>query len=571
MCGICARFFKTETKNGDFETISARIKHRGPDNTKSVIDHDETCQVQMIFHRLAINGLSKIGDQPFLYEFGETKYRVECNGEIYNFVDLIIEHKLTNVDQSQLDIAKISDCYIIGLLYHKFGIDATAKMLKGEFSFCVSEWNEGKFVQFVACRSRTGQRKLTISQKGGELSLCSEAHGLMFDQNTVIRQFPPRTYAILKPDGELKSTEYYDFSDIKTKVYDWDEAVSGTRSRLIKAVNVRFDMVSRDCKFCDNRCGKCKRRIAFLLSGGLDSSLTAAIGARRAAEFGQKIATFSIGFKDSPDLLAAREVAKFIGSDHTEYVETEKTMLEALVTTPFVTESYDITTNRASDFQHVLAQRIKRDFPDIIVMIGGDGADEVWCGYRDCYRAPTPEAAHLHTIRRLNEIHYYDVTRFDLSVARCGQEARTPHLDDDLIEWALSIDPKLRIPMEAKNGEFKGKMEKLILREAFVGYLPNSILYRRKEAFSDGVSKIERSWFSIIGEFFDKLISDQDFETEKNKYKYLPPKTKEAYFYRKQFESRFGAQNAEMLPGFWLQEWSPETKGDPSARTMSIY
>jgi asparagine synthase (glutamine-hydrolysing) len=314
-----------------------------------------------------------------------------------------------------------------------------------------------------------------------------------------------------------------------------------------------------------------KRRIGFLLSGGLDSSIVAAVGAEIAKERGEKIATFAIGFKDSPDLLAAREVAKHIGSDHTEYVETEETMLNLLEKTPLIIESFCITTNRASDWQHKLALNIQRDFPDIKVIMGGDGADETSCGYRDCYRAPDAKAAHSHTIRRLREIHYYDVTRFDLSVARCGQEARTPHLDDDLVEYILSIDPELRIPLEAKNGEFKGKMEKLIWREAFKDYLPLSIVYRRKEAFSDGVSLLERSWFVIVREHFDKIISDKEFEENKDKFKYCPPTTKEAYHYRKVFESRFGKENERCIPGFWLQEWSPETKGDPSARTMSIY
>lgn len=280
----------------------------------------------------------------------------------------------------------------------------------------------------------------------------------------------------------------------------------------------------------------------------------------------QKLQTFSIGFEGSSDLYYARMVAEKIGSQHHEIISTPDEFFRVIPDVIRAIESYDITSVRASVGNYLVSKAI-RERSDCKVVFNGDGSDEVFGSYLYFYRAPTDEAFEAETTRLLKDICYFDVLRSDRSISSHGLEPRTPFLDRQFVQVAKAIPTALRRPTNLRK-------EKQILRVAFENedLLPSEVLWRRKEAFSDGVSGQEKSWYQEIA---DRLMSSGElpgnWEEEAKKFKHLPPKTAEAYYYRKIYEQYYGSYNAEKaLPYFWMPRWSGETS-DPSARTLSLY
>jgi asparagine synthase (glutamine-hydrolysing) len=307
-----------------------------------------------------------------------------------------------------------------------------------------------------------------------------------------------------------------------------------------------------------------ERPVAALLSGGVDSSLIAALVQRELKEMGKPaLETYSIGFEGSPDLHYARKVAEHIGSNHTEVVVTPDDFFAAIPDVVQAIESYDITTVRASVGNWMVAREIAR-LSEAKVVFNGDGADEVFGSYLYFYRAPTDEAFEAESGRLLQDIHLYDVLRSDRCISSHGLEPRTPFLDKQFVAVARSLPTVWRRP-ERATATAPGRCEKWILRSAFkpLDLLPHEVLWRQKEAFSDGVSRQQKSWYQEIQERVPAI-------TDASAWTYLPPPSAEAQYYRTLFDRWYGLPCEKVIPYFWMPKWSGETK-DPSARTLSLY
>jgi asparagine synthase (glutamine-hydrolysing) len=314
------------------------------------------------------------------------------------------------------------------------------------------------------------------------------------------------------------------------------------------------------------------REVGCLLSGGLDSSLIAAIASEELKKQGRTLKTFSIGMEGSPDVKYAKIVAEHIGSSHTNFEVPTVEWVNAIREVIRIAETFDITTVRATTGQYLISKKIA-ETTNIKVLLIGDGSDEATGGYLYFHKAPDPMALHFECKRLLHWIHYFDVLRADRGVASNGLEARVPFLSHDFINFYFQVDPVLRIcrPHTLSNGQ-TNVYEKYLLRKSFdkTGLLPECVLWRKKEAFSDGVSSEEKSWYQIIQEQANQLISDEQFEIGKQKYEgFLVPHTKEALYYHQIFDE-FYPNQFHAIPYYWLPKWI-DGATDPSARTLSIY
>jgi len=310
------------------------------------------------------------------------------------------------------------------------------------------------------------------------------------------------------------------------------------------------------------------RPIGALLSGGLDSSLVCGIAAKFLKQQNKKLTTFSIGMPGSTDLKYAKMVADKIESIHHEITLTAEDFFKAIPEVIRAAETYDITSVRASVGNWLIGKYIKEN-TDIKVIFNGDGSDEIGGGYLYFYRAPSDEEFEAESARLLKDIHCFDVLRSDRSMADHGLEARTPFLDKQLVAVWRSIPSSLRRPSRETN-----RPEKYILRAAFdeSRLLPYDVLWRKKEAFSDGVSASEEPWHAKIDKYVRSNVPtiEQELKDAPQTYPFNTPKTAEALLYRKLFESHYGQKSVQVIPYMWMPKWSPETT-DPSARTLSLY
>jgi asparagine synthase (glutamine-hydrolysing) len=305
-----------------------------------------------------------------------------------------------------------------------------------------------------------------------------------------------------------------------------------------------------------------ERKVGALLSGGLDSSSVVAIMCRHMPA--KDLNTYSIGLKGSTDLVWARKVADYLGTNHHEVCLTEEEFLEAIRDTIKQIESYDTTSVRASVPNYLVSKYIGANSDDCVIYCG-DMSDEIFGSYRGFMKAPTEEDFKRENERMVRDVCYFDLLRSDKSISGAGLEARVPFADKKFLQYVMSIPPQYKMFSDAR-------IEKYIFRKAFIGLLPDDILWRRKEAFSDGVSGHEKSWFQIIKEHVDKQVTDEEY----NKYKefteytevYNAPYDKESYYYRKTFNSLYsGCEN--VIPYFWRHPFCEET--DPSARLLTCY
>ncbi|KAL8607819.1 hypothetical protein ACOMHN_005374 [Nucella lapillus] len=305
------------------------------------------------------------------------------------------------------------------------------------------------------------------------------------------------------------------------------------------------------------------RRIGCLLSGGLDSSLIAALLVKQRQEMGvtSPLQTFAVGMAGSPDLQAARKVADHLGTEHHEVIFTAQEGVDVIPDVIYHLESYDITTVRASVGMYLVSRYI-RQATDTAVVLSGEGADELAQGYIYFHGAPSADQADTESRRLLTDLHYFDVLRGDRTTAAWGLEIRVPFLDHQFSSYYLSLPPEERQP--------QGGVEKHLLRAAFEDehLLPGDILWRPKEAFSDGVSALATSWHRVLHDYCDTRVTDEELEAAPTRYPRNTPRTKEAAFYRATFEARFPGQ-ADWLPYFWMPRWTHAA--DPSARTLRHY
>lgn len=502
-----------------------RIEHRGPDH--SSIEEIEG-NIFFGFHRLAINGLTPSGNQPMKLE----SCVLVANAEIFNYREL--------ADEFGIELTTGSDCEILIRLYRKIGLEAMLKRLDGEFAFVLYDHRSG---EIMAARDHLGIRGMYFGKRdNGGFYMASESKALTFCDH--LQQFPPgHFWRISKPNV------FFAHYDHNYPIHGDDEDTIIRNIRELFTASVKNRMMS-------------EQPIGCLLSGGLDSSLVASIVAAEYAKEGKNLETFSIGLKGSPDLAAAEKVATHIGSKHHQLELQEQDFLDVLEETVYMLGSYDVTTVRAS-VGHMLISRYVRQQSDIKVLFSGETADE-FGSYLYFQNAPDPASFQEEAIRLLRDIHFFDMKRGDRSISWSSLEARVPFADKKFMQYYLGIDPALRMFDEHR-------IEKYLIRKAFEkeDLLPADVLWRRKNGFSDSVSSMTRSWSEIIREHVDRLISDREFMTEAEKFSPNPPKTKEAYYYRKVFTHHYG-KHQNLTPYQWLPKWCGDVV-DPSARVLSIY
>ena len=495
---------------------------RGPDDMKIV----DTGKGLLGFRRLAIMGLTPEGMQPFEMDGSY----VVCNGEIYGF-DKLKEQLI----KKGYSFKSESDCEIILPLYRVYGVEAF-KMLDAEFACIIYD---GKSKEYIAARDPIGIRPLYYGYNDKKVIIFASEPKNLVGLVDKIMPFPPGHY--------YKGGKFVCYNDV-TKVdkycYDDLETVcKNIKEKLISGVEKRL---VADAK------------VGFLLSGGLDSSLVCAIAQKKSKE---PIKTFAIGMsEDAIDLKYAKQVADYIGSEHTEVIITKQDVLQALEEVVYLLGTYDITTIRASMGMYLLCKAI-HEKTDIRVLLTGEISDELF-GYKYTDFAPSSEEFQKESVKRIKELHMYDVLRADRCISVNSLEARVPFGDLDFVKYVMAIDPEKKM-----NKYGKGKY---LLRYAFEGeYLPHDILYREKAAFSDAVG---HSMVDYLKEFANGYYSDRDFKEKVKKYKHATPFTKESLLYREIFEKYYPNQS-HMIVDFWMpnKAWNGCNVNDPSARVLSNY
>lgn len=500
-----------------------RTASRGPDDSRII----DTGKGLLGFRRLSIMGLTPSGMQPFELDGSY----VICNGELYGF-----EAQREELKKKGYSFKSDSDCEIILPLYFEYGTDTFA-MLDAEFACIIFD---GKTGEFIAARDPIGIRPLYYGyDKNGAAVFASEAKNLV-GLTEKIMPFPPGHFY---KGG--KFTCYLDIAKVDAVCRDGLEtACTNIREKLIKGVQKRLVSDSK---------------VGFLLSGGLDSSLVCAIAAR---ECSHPVRTFAIGMsEDAIDLKYAKQVADFIGADHTEVYMTPDEVISSLEKVIELLGTFDITTIRASMGMYLVCKAI-HERTDIRVILTGEISDELF-GYKYTDFAPSAEAFQKEAEKRIREIHMYDVLRADRCISVNSLEARVPFGDLDFVKYVMSLDPSLKI-----NRYGKGKY---LLRHAFegLGYLPDSILWREKAAFSDAVG---HSMVDYLKQYAESRYSDREFEELCKKYSHARPFTKESLLYREVFEKYYPGQS-EMVTDFWMpnRSWEGCNVNDPSARVLSNY
>jgi asparagine synthase (glutamine-hydrolysing) len=564
MCGISGMFLKHlftkyQLTNLQFAFFAAsrKLDHRGPDRSQCIILSDPI-NAMIDFKRLSIMDTSTQGDQPFIYDDGDRTVYVMCNGEIYNYNDLCKDHDLHPMSGS--------DCEVIPLLYKKYGMSymhTLCNSLNSEHAFMILDVDRltGDYVMCLS-NDRFGVRPLFTAQTDDAFYFASELAGLpcLDDLGAVVERFEPRHYAILeKKDGVLGKLvyhKYFDFNDVVLEISESiaDEPLEDQCSQLeYLLTDATVIRLTSD------------RPYGCLLSGGVDSSLVAALAAKHLKQFEKRLRTFSIGMDGGTDEKFAKMVAEYIDSDHTHITVTEDEFTDSILNVVKTIGSFDITSVRASVGQYQISKWISEN-TDIKVLLCGDGSDEICGSYKYFHNAPSSKDFHNECIRLLSDIHKYDGLRADRCISYFGIEARFPFLDHRFVTYYLSCDPVIRQP---QNG-----VEKWLLRMSFEKshILPNAVLFRSKEAFSDGVSSQKRSWYQIVQEKANAIYTDEEYETKKLAYEHCQPISKESLLFRETFCQTYGINKtvSQTIPYYWLPKWCGNIV-EPSARVLKVY
>lgn len=547
MCGIVCAFDvkeSTDILRPQLLEMSKKVRHRGPDwsgiyaDKKTILAHE----------RLAIVDPAS-GKQPLFNEKGNLV--LAANGEIYN------HRELRRQFEGKYNFQTESDCEIILALYQEKGIDFLDEM-NGIFGFAIYDSEKDEY--FIA-RDHMGIIPLYMGwDKNGTFYVASELKALE-GVCTKIELFPPGHY-LHSNDGELKQwysrdwMEYDAVKDNQTSIDELKEALEAAIHRQLMS-DVPYGV---------------------LLSGGLDSSITSAVAkkySQKRIESGDtkdawwpQLHSFSVGLEGSPDLAAAQIVADHIGTVHHEIKFTIQEGLDAIKDVIYNLETYDITTIRASTPMYLMARVIKS--MGIKMVLSGEGADELFGGYLYFHKAPNDKEFHEETVRKLSKLHMYDCLRANKSLAAWGIEGRVPFLDKEFIDVAMRINPKDKMI----NGE---RMEKWVIRKAFEDMLPESVAWRQKEQFSDGVGY---SWIDTLKEVVNEKVSDEQLANAKFRFPLQTPTTKEEFYYRSIFEKHFPSDAAALCvpqePSVACStkialEWDEAFKNmnDPSGRAVA--
>ncbi len=568
MCGIFSLLNNYGMSDEEIYKNFIKGSKRGPE--KSIIlkpDNDTLIG----FHRLAINGLNKEADQPLKIN----DITLICNGEIYNYKEL---YKMMNIKPTTQ-----TDCEVIIHLYEKYGIDQTLQMIDGVFAFMIFDMRVSTSQKIYISRDPYGVRpmyyfysKQEIYDMSGFASDLNCLYGIYKTIGTKLelKHFEPGTYNCYSRNISEKSTykksawkyQYrrkynsIGFESIMTVNDDMRDIYSNIQKYLINAVN--------------KRCLTTERPIACLLSGGLDSSLITALVNKYMKEHNMdQLETYSIGLEGSCDLFYAKKVATYLGTKHTEIIVTEDEMFNSIDEVIYHISSYDTTTVRASIGNYLLGKYISAN-SDAKVIFNGDGSDEVAGGYMYMHKAPDSIEFDKECRRLLSNIYNYDVLRSDKSISSHGLEPRTPFLDRSWVNYYLSISADIR------NHSKNGQMEKHLIRKSFSKeiygepLLPDEVLWRSKEAFSDGVSNTDRSLYEILQEKIqnnqiqNNQIQNNQIQNLEKLNDHLLPETLEQIYYRSIFEKYYeGCGN--IIDFFWMPKFVDAK--DSSARTLDIY
>ena len=513
MCGIvCAFDLKEspETLRPQLLEMSKKIRHRGPDWSGIYSDK----KVIMSHERLAIVDPAS-GQQPLFSE--DKKLVLAANGEIYN------HRELRKQFEGTYNFQTASDCEVILALYKEKGVGFLDE-LNGIFGFALYDVEKDEY--FIA-RDHVGIIPLYIGwDQNGTFYVASELKALE-GVCTKIELFPPGHYMSSK-DGQFVKWYHREWRDY--------EAVKENQTSIAEVKKALEDAVHRQL-MSDVPYG-------VLLSGGLDSSVTSAIAkkyAQKRIESDDKseawypqLHSFSVGLEGSPDLAAAKKVADHIGTIHHEIKFTIQEGLDAIKDVIYNIETYDITTIRSSTPMYLMARVIKS--MGIKMVLSGEGADEIFGGYLYFHKAPNAEEFHEETVRKLEKLHMYDCLRANKSLMAWGIEGRVPFLDKEFIDVAMRLNPKDKMI----NGE---RMEKWIIRKAFEDLLPESVAWRQKEQFSDGVGY---DWIDTLKEVVDKEVTDEQLANAKFRFPIQTPQNKEEFYYRAIFEGHFPSDAAAL-------------------------
>ena len=513
MCGITALFGvkeQTEALRRQVLEMSKRIRHRGPDwsgiyaGGSAILAHE----------RLSIVDPAS-GGQPLISPDGK---QILCvNGEIYN------HRALREALKDEYEFQTGSDCEVILALYRKKGIDFLED-ISGIYAFALYDLEKD---QYLIARDQIGVIPLYMGRdEQGHVMVCSEMKGLEGYASSYEPFLPGHYY--WSGDGQMKRWYKRDWEDYDA-VKDADASVEKLREALEKAVQKQL---MSDVPY------------GVLLSGGLDSSIISAIAKKYAAKrvetdgaadaWWPQLHSFAVGLKGAPDLAAARRVASHIGTVHHEINYTVQEGLDALRDVIYYTETYDVTTVRASTPMYLLSRVIKS--MGIKMVLSGEGADEVFGGYLYFHKAPSARAFHEETIRKISKLYLYDCLRANKSLAAWGVEGRVPFLDKEFLDVAMSLNPSAKMAPD-------GVIEKKILREAFQDMLPHEVAWRQKEQFSDGVGY---SWIDSLKQLTSSAVTDEQMAHAAQRFPINTPQNKEEYYYRTIFEELFPSNSAAM-------------------------
>ncbi|MFZ3574102.1 asparagine synthase B [Tenacibaculum finnmarkense] len=513
MCGIvCAFDLKqpSDSLRPQVLEMAKKIRHRGPD-WSGVYSDDK---VIMAHERLAIVDPAS-GQQPLFS--ADKKLILAANGEIYNHRELAKNLK------NPYEFQTASDCEVILALYKEKGVDFVDD-LNGIFGFALYDVEKDEY--FVA-RDHMGIIPLYIGwDQNGTFYVASELKAL---EGTCakIELFPPGHYMSSK-DGKFVQWYKRDWEDYQA-VKDNETSISQVKEALEAAVHRQL---MSDVPY------------GVLLSGGLDSSVISAIAKKysqkriesddTSAAWYPQLHSFSVGLEGSPDLAAAQKVADHIGTVHHEIKFTIQEGLDAIKDVIYNIETYDITTIRSSTPMYLMARVIKS--MGVKMVLSGEGADEIFGGYLYFHKAPNAEEFHEETVRKLDKLHMYDCLRANKSLMAWGIEGRVPFLDKEFMDVAMRINPQDKMI----NGQ---RMEKWVIRKAFEDMLPESVAWRQKEQFSDGVGY---SWIDTLKEVVDKEVTDEQLANAKFRFPIQTPTNKEEFYYRTIFEDHFPSDTAAL-------------------------
>lgn len=546
MCGFVGAFDLTQDLIGlrsQVLKMAKRIRHRGPDwsgiycGEKAILVHE----------RLSIVDI-KSGGQP-LYNKDKSLV-LAVNGEIYN------HQNIRNRFKGKYEFQSNSDCEVLLALYQEKGVNLFDE-LNGIYAFALYDIENNSY---LIGRDHMGIIPLYMGYDDfGQFYVASELKALEGICPN-IKEFPAGYYYDSR-DGELK--QWYK--------RDWMEYDN------VQDNNTDLEVLKKGLEDAVHRQLMSDVPYGVLLSGGLDSSIISAVAKKFAARriennneteaWWPQLHSFAIGLKDAPDLIAAQKVADYIGTVHHEIHFTVEEAMDALSDVIYHIETYDVTTVRASTPMYLLARFIKS--MGVKMVLSGEGSDEIFGGYLYFHKAPNAKALHEETVRKLDKLHLYDCLRANKTLAAWGVEGRVPFLDKEFMDIAMRMNPQDKLCGN-------GKIEKYALRKAFEGYLPESVTWRQKEQFSDGVGY---NWIDTLREVASKKVTDKQMEKAAERFPINPPMSKEEYWYRTMFEEHFPSASAAgtvpSVPSVACSsavalEWDASFKNriDPSGRAI---